>query len=175
MLKRGGSPWGLLKQLSSVFAANVELGRAVLLSEGYLYAEEPRLAFALVDLVSAQMLFNEKQIWIQRGDRLLHAERTNTGGYAFIDGAERGQRVRLMLFDRIGVGSRPPALHRDFRELRQRLGFDRARVLHETPEALVVHLRYGSRWVESLLKAEDAHLELDCELLGDRAEEVRAY
>ncbi|HKY40993.1 MAG TPA: hypothetical protein VJN18_33895 [Polyangiaceae bacterium] len=175
MLRRGNSPWGLLKQLSSVFAANVELGRAVLLSEGYLYAEQPRLAFALVDLVAAQMLFNEKQIWIQRGDRMLHAERTNTGQYAFIDGAERGQRVRLMLFDRIGVGTPPLALHRDFRELRQRLGFDRARVLHQTPGALVVHLRYGSRWVESLLEAEDAHLKLDCELLGDRAEEVRAY
>jgi hypothetical protein len=175
MLKRGNSPWGLLQKLAGVFAANVELGRAVLLSEGYLYAEEPRLAFALVDLVSAQLLFNDKQIWIQRGARLLHAERTNTGQYAFIDGAERGQRVRLMLFDRIGVGAVPPALHRDFRELRQHLGFDRARVVHETADSLVVHLRYGSRWIETLLEADGAHLELECEMLGAQADEVLAY
>jgi hypothetical protein len=175
MLKRGHSPWGLVQQLSSVFAANVELGRAVLLSEGYLYAEEPKLAFALVDLVSAQMLFNEKQIWVQRGARLLHAERTLTGQYAFVDGPERGQRVRLMLFDRIGVGTPPPALHRDFRELRQRLGFDRARIVHETADAMVAELRYGSRWVGSVLKVEDAHLELECELPGEHAAEVQAH
>lgn len=175
MLKRAHSPWGLLQQLSKVFAANVELGRAVLLREGYLYAEEPKLAFALVDLVSAQMLFNDKQIWIQRGDRLLRAERTHGGQYAFIDGAERGQRVRLMLFDRLGAGMPPPpALHRDFRELRQRLGFDRARVVHETPEELVVKLRYGARWVDSVLRARGAHLELECELTGEHATEVRA-
>lgn len=166
MLERTESPWSMLQRLSTVFAANPELARAVLLREGYLYAEEPKLAFALVDLVSAQLLFNEHELWLQRGDRTLRAARSRTGHYVFRDGPEAGERVRLMLFDRLGVGEPPAPLHRDFRELRQRLGFERARLVHETETELVVELRYGPHWVRSLLEAKGAHLELSCELAG---------
>ncbi|HEV8248078.1 MAG TPA: hypothetical protein VGP93_20025, partial [Polyangiaceae bacterium] len=115
MLRRSTSPWSLIKKLWSVFSADPELARAVLLREGYLYAEKPELAFALVDLVPAQLLFNDQHIWIQRGERLLSAERTRTGNYVFSDGAERGERVRLLLFDRVGSGVTPAPLHRDLR------------------------------------------------------------
>jgi hypothetical protein len=169
MLAKAHSPWGTLQRLASVFASNPELGRAVLLREGYLYADEPKLAFALVDLVSAQLLFNQKQLWLQRGERLLRLERSNTGHYVYVDGAEQGQRARLMLYDRIGVDSPPAPLHRDFRALRQRLGFERARVIHETEAAMVVELGYGGRWVRSLLEVTGAHLELACELTPEPA------
>lgn len=175
MLSRSTSPWSVLQQLVAIFSANDELARGVLLREGYLFADEPRLAFALVDLVSAQMLFNDKQIWVQRGERLLQAERSRTGHYVFVSGRERGERVRLMLNDRIGTGAPPPPLHRDFRALRQQLGFDRARIVHETETGLVVDLRYGSSWIRSLLTARGAHLELACELLGHRAQAVGAW
>ncbi len=163
MLRRTSSPWSMIKQLWPVFSANPELGRSVLLREGYLYAEKPELAFALVDLVAAQLLFSDKHIWIQRGDRILTAERTRNGQYAFDDGPERGERVRLLLFDRIGTGDPPPAIHRDFRSLRQRLGFDRVRVVHLSENSIVADLRYGTAWVPSLISADGARLELVCE------------
>jgi len=163
MLQRTSSPWSMLQRLTPVFAANVELARSVLLRDGYLYAEKPELAFALVDRVSAQLLFADKHIWVQRGERMLRAERTLTGHYAYVEGPERGEHVRLMLFDRIGTGEPPPALHRDFRSLRLRLGFDSVRIVHQTERTLVADLRYGASWVRSLLRADGARLELTCE------------
>jgi hypothetical protein len=175
MLWRSRSPWSLLQRLSSLFTSNPQLGRAVVLSEGYLYAEEPKLAFALVDLISTQLLFNEKRVWIQRGEQLIYASRDAHGKYVFADGAGAGERVRLMLYDRIGVGEPPAALHRDFRALRQRLGFERARIVHETETAVVAELRYGQLWVRSLLAARDANLRLQCEEVGDHGSELARF
>jgi len=172
MLQRTSSPWSALQRQLPVFAANPELARAVLLREGYLYAEKPELAFALVDLVSAQLLFNDKQIWIHRGESVLHAERTRTGHYVYVDGPQKGQRVRLLLFDRIGTGHLPPPLHRDFRGLRERLGFDRAKVVHQTEWNTVADLRYGSAWVRTLLLAQGSRLEPICEAANPEAEAI---
>lgn len=170
LLRAANSPWSVVQRLWAVFSANPELGRSVLLRDGYLYAEEARLAFALVDRVSAQMLFSDQQIWIHRGERLLTAKRTLGGEYVFTNGAERGQRVRLMLFDRIGAAEpATPPVHRDFRALRQRLGFDRVRGMHLTETRIVADLRYGSVWVPTLLESRGAHLDLVCELIGSES------
>jgi hypothetical protein len=165
MLRTTSSPWSMISKLWPVFSVNPELGRSVLLREGYLYAEKPELAFALVDLVAAQLLFSDKQIWIQRGDRLLTAERAKSGHYIFSDGPERGERVRLLLFDRVGVGTPPPPLHRDFRALREALHFDRIRIVRQTEASIVADLRYGKSWVRTLLNVEGAHLSRNCELV----------
>jgi hypothetical protein len=58
MLEDTDSPWSRLQALWTLFSAKPDLGRSVLLRDGYLYAEKPQLAFALVDLVSAQTLFS---------------------------------------------------------------------------------------------------------------------
>lgn len=163
MLKTTSSPWGILDKLWPVFSLNPELGRAVLLRDGYLYADRPELAFALVDLVTVQMLFSDRTVWIQRGERTLHAERTKAGRYVFSDGAERGQRVKLLLFDRIGTGTPPAPLHRDFRALRQTLGFDAVDVKRLGRERIVANLRYGALSVPTLLASEGAHVSLVCE------------
>ena len=163
LLRQTSSPWSVLDRLWPVFSQNPELGRSVLLRDGYLYAEKPELAFALVDLVTVQMLFSDRHVWIQRGERTLNAERTKNGRYVFTDGPERGQRVKLLLFDRIGTGEPPSPLHRDFRALRSELGFDRVRVVHLGREQIVADLRYGSVWVRSLLASQGAHLELVCD------------
>jgi hypothetical protein len=176
MLRRSSSPWSLLNRLWPVFSANPELGRSVLLREGYLYADRPELAFALVDLVAAQLLFSDREIWIQRGERTLHAERSRTGHYVFTDGAERGERVRLLLFDRVGTGTPPEPLHRDFRPLRQTLGFDRVRMVHLGERSIVADLRYGSIWVRTLLATSNARLKKTCEVQSrDTAAEVAAF
>lgn len=163
MLRTTSSPWGILDKLWPVFSLNPELGRAVLLRDGYLYADRPELAFALVDLVTVQMLFSDRSVWIQRGERTLHAERTKAGRYVFSDGAERGERVKLLLFDRIGTGTPPAPLHRDFRALRQELGFDAADVKRLGAERIVANLRYGALSVPTLLAADGAHLSRVCE------------
>jgi hypothetical protein len=166
MIENTDSPWSTIQRLWTLFSLKPDLGRSVLLRDGYLYAEKPELAFALVDLVSAQTLFSDERIWIQRGERQLTAERTKTGNYVFVDGPEKGDRVRLLLFDRVGVGPPPVPLHRDFRALRLRLGFDRVAVKHMTEGAIVADLRYGSTWVETLLDSQGSHLEFRCDTAG---------
>ena len=163
MLRHTSSPWSVLDKLWPVFSQNPELGRSVLLRDGYLYADRPELAFALVDLVTVQMLFSDRQVWIQRGERLLHAERTKTGRYVFSDGAEHGQRVKLLLFDRLGTGTPPAAIHRDFRALKSELGFDQVEVKFLGARHIVANLGYGLLSVPTLLAANDAHLSLVCE------------
>jgi hypothetical protein len=163
MIENTDSPWSTIQRLWMLFSMKPDLGRSVLLRDGYLYAEKPELAFALVDLVSAQTLFSDERIWIQRGERQLTAERTKNGNYVFVDGPERGERVRLLLFDRVGTGTPPVPLHRDFRTLRLRLGFDRVAVKHMTERAIVAELRYGSIWVPTLLDSQGAHLEFRCD------------
>jgi hypothetical protein len=167
MLRRTSSPWSVLKSLWTLFSLRPDLGHAALLREGYLYADKPELAFALVDLVSAQLLFSDKQIWVQRGERLLHAERALTGHYVWSDGPEAGEKVRLRLFDRLGTGPVPPPLHRDFRAFARRLGFDRVKLQHLGVDTIVAELRYGSVWVPTVIEARGAALELGCELIPD--------
>jgi hypothetical protein len=157
-------PWDALRGLAPRFLHHPEHGRAALLREGYLYADEPNLAFALVDLISAQHLFDAQKIWIERGGVTRHAQRTKTGKYVYEDGPEAGRAVRLLLFDRIGTGTPSAPLHRDLRSLRYRLHFDSARVVHATERAMIADLRYGSLWVPSVLRSEGARLELECEL-----------
>lgn len=175
LLERTSSPWSVLKRLWPALSARPDLGRSVLLREGYLYAEKPHLAFSMVDLVSAQMLFSDDRIWVQRGERLLFAERTRSGEYVFSGGEEDGNTVRLMLFDRVGTGEPPPPIHRGLRAVRQRLGFDRMKIVHITENAVVADLRYGSAWVTTLLRAEGPSLRLECELVPEQqADEVEA-
>lgn len=169
-------PWDVLEQLLPRFRARPDLGRSVLLRDGYLYAEDPELAFALVSQISAEDLFDDARIWIQRGDRLMRARRQR-GRYVYVDGRFEGLPVKLLMFDRLGTGDVPhsPALHRDFRTLAYRLGFDRARILHVTERHLVVELRYaGKLWVPTLLRSDGPHLELAVELGGPKLEAVRA-
>ncbi len=161
-IRSARSPWTTLRELLRYFRSEPRKGRLSLLRQGYLYAEDPEVAFALVGLVGAHHLFDSQRIWVERGERLFHAKKKGHH-YVFEDGPKAGQPVRLLLLDRIGGGSGPdsPALHRDFRSLRYQLAFDRARVRHITEDRLVVDLRYGGQlWIPTLLRAEGPHLEL---------------
>jgi hypothetical protein len=172
--ERTSYPYSILKGVWSALTIKPELGRSVLLREGYLYADKPAQAFALVDLVSPQQLFSDATIWIQRGEKLFHAERSRAGHYVFSDGPEKGQRVKLVLFDRIGTGQPPEPLHRDFASLKRRLGFDRVKLTHLGEREIVADLRYGSAWVPTLLRSDGARLELECELETDQNRAILA-
>lgn len=135
------------------------LAREVFLPDGYLYSEDPNLAFALVSQVKPKELFDSDNLWIQRGALVMHARRDAKDGYVYLDGPEVGNRVRLLHLDRLGDGEVPTtALHRDFRILRGQLYFEQARIRHVTASTIVADLRYGEMWIPTLLGNEGARL-----------------
>jgi len=161
-----GNPYGTVSRILEESENFPKRARDALLRNGYLYAENPELAYALVSLVQPHELFGHDRIWIQRGETVLHAERRN-GKFYYVDGALEGERVRLLLFDRAGGGDEPPApLHLDLRALRYKLHFDRMQIGRVTDDHVVASLRYGRTWVPSLLKTEGAHVSLECEALA---------
>lgn len=170
---RTAYPWERLGALMPALRARPDLARALLLREGYLWAETPEMAHAIYDRITAELLFSERRIWIQRGALTSWAERDSSGRYLHGDGSP----ARVLPLDRIGVGSPPSeALHRDLRALRLELGFDRARILHATADTLVADLRYGRAWVPTLLAARGAALRLECEAVSpERETAVRVH
>jgi hypothetical protein len=68
---------------------------------------------------------------------------------------------------------------RDFRALRYRLNFDRANVRHVTESHVVADLKYGHLTVPSVLRADGARLDLECEIVHPtqvaNLAEVRAH
>ena len=169
-------PSTFLDTLVKAFRVRPLLGRQILLRNGYLYADEPELAFAMVHHVRAEYLYDDPRIWIQRGDALLIAERMPSGKYRYTNGSLQGKEVSLILFDRIGTGAPPPALHRDVRSLRYRLHFDGLDVTHLTATHLVADLRYGGLTIPTVLKADGPRLELACEAVPPaRARDLALY
>jgi hypothetical protein len=167
-LSTSEQPGGVLARLVEVLQDRPAEARAVLLRDGYLYAEDLLHADALVRYVRAELLFREPEFWIQRGEQLLHATREpGQRRYSYGDGPLRGRPVSLVLFDRVGVGEVPPPVHRDVRALRYRLGFTRLRVRHLTRTHVVADLQYGDTWVPTLLEAQDARLVRVCEVLPE--------
>jgi hypothetical protein len=81
------------------------------LASGYLYADEPNLAFTgRSDLRT--LLVRCRADLDHRGGVMRHAKRTPSSKYVYEDGL-KGRAVRLLLFDRIGTGAAPEPLHRD--------------------------------------------------------------
>lgn len=157
-------PVDVLTRLIPAFAQAPKVGRQVLLRDGYLFADNPNLARALVTGLTVEHLFAHDTIWIRRGEMLMHAERRR-GLYYYTDGPNSGERVTLLLFDQLGHGPVPErSLLRDFRALQARVHFDRATVKHATDKALVAELSYGPLRVTTLLRSQGPHLDLDCEL-----------
>jgi hypothetical protein len=163
------SPWNAVETTFKNFGKLPGYARQTLLKDGYLYADDPALAFALVQLVSPDDLFGHDKIWIERGEKVLHAERRH-GRYYYSDGPSVGDPVHLLVFDRIGSGDPTPnPLHRDLRSLRYRLHFDRMDVRHITEQRIVADLHYGNVSVPTLLSSEGARLNLECEVIDPGA------
>lgn len=170
-------PWDVLDRFLTGVRGRPQVARATLLRDGYLYAETPELAHALVQLVRPDHLFGHDEIWIQRGEHTYSARRDAAGRYVFAEGPKEGKRVDVLHLDRIGFGEAPEPLHRDLRSLRYRLHFDRMQVRHVTADRIVANLRYGNLWIPTVLRSEAARVELECEVvapsLRKRVEEAR--
>jgi len=164
-LAQSDSAWRTVKSLRRKLSGRKAHARRVFLTEGYLYSEDPKLAFALVSQVRLRDLFDAPRVWIQRGERTLTAKLQGKKQYVFADGLETGQRVRLLHLDRVGTGELPSALHRDFRSLRCRLFFERPKVRHHTAEFIVADLRYGDLWIPTVLRSDGPRLRLVAEVV----------
>ena len=153
------------------FYLRPELARSVLLRDGYLYTEEPGLAFALVQKVELSHLFSDEVIRIQRGSQVFEARRSE-GEYVYATGPEVGQPAKVLLFDRVWNDSEAPtrSLHVDLETVADALGFWRSRLEYASDHWVVLNLLYGEQWVLSLFRRNGAALNLECELLEPRYE-----
>lgn len=149
------------------YAHQPNILRALLLPDGYVYASDPHDALALVRSLQLTHAFKEPVIWLQRRDQVFRLERFKVRTatvYRYAEGPSEGQEAQLLFGDRVAASPSDLAnpLHRDLRTLARDAGFDRTRVLHRTPSAIVANLRFGGRWVRAVLTAEGAKLHLTC-------------
>lgn len=141
--------------------------RSILLPEGYVYASDPLDALEVVRSLQLPLLFQEPVIWLQRQAEVVRLERfreRNTSLYRYAEGPYQGQPASLQFGDRLAISPAEFAnpLHRDLRTLARDVGFDRVRIEHRVASALVVQLRFGTRWVRGVLTAQGASLQLAC-------------
>lgn len=173
-------PWDTLRLIRDRFRFAPRVGREVLLRDGYLYADNPDLAWSLWESVRLDHLFDEPLLTLERGSSRLDVVKDREKGYVYASGPDRSKPARILLFDRVAVATDParPPLHLDVRSLAHELAFERLRVERLTDEGVLASLRYGKRWVRAVLVAEGARLRQRCELDGpgakDELERARA-
>lgn len=153
-------------------AANPALAQEVLLSDGYLFAETPSLAFGLGQVVRLEDLFADRRLWLQRGaERRPLVQKRRGDRVAYVD-EQSGQRATLLFLDRVAVN--PDALgdplHYDLSEVHATLGFDAAVVRHLGRQQVVLDARYGRFIAPTLLAVSGARLELECEAVPPSGE-----
>jgi hypothetical protein len=156
-----------------------ELAREVFLTEGYLYSESAELGALYVDYLALGLLFRQPELSLARGREVWTLVR-HDGDYEYKAGPERGQRARLLLFDRVFVaGSEPgPALHLDVRAVAAQSLADELRLDRLTDTGALGALRFGADWLPAALKRSGDALELSCErvspTLADSVAQARA-
>jgi hypothetical protein len=162
-----GQPGRRVKDLVARHRADPHALRAILLREGYLYTSEPLDALATVTSLHLDDLFDEPELWLDRGSERQHLARglgPRERAYRIADGPGAGRAAELLFGDRVAtspddLGS---PLHRDVRALSESYGFDRVRIVHRTADALVADVRFGARWARTVLDAEGASLHVGC-------------
>ncbi|MCK6538127.1 MAG: hypothetical protein L6Q84_34570 [Polyangiaceae bacterium] len=136
--------------------------RGLVLREGYVYADGPHEALALVTLLELTALFDEPAIVLQRGAKVFQLRRT-TGRFPIYRHVD-GRPAELLLGDRVALTNDQLAqpLHRDLRALSRDAGFDRARIARRSAGGVLADLRFGEHWVKTLLASDGAQLTLVC-------------
>jgi len=141
-----------------------ELAREVFLTEGYLYSERPALAALYVNYLALGLLFREPELRLARGADVWTLKRRGVD-YEYLDGPLRGERARLLLFDRVFVvGKEPgPALHFDLRVAAAQSLSDEISLLRITENGVVASLRFGQDWLPAAFKRAGSAVQLECQ------------
>jgi hypothetical protein len=147
--------------------ADKPLLRALLLREGYAYAEDPQDALWLAAEVKLADLFDEPTLYLQRGATTHELTRGGTKKepvYTFAGGPFAGMNADLLFGDRVALAKTDltDPLHRDFNGLVDDVGFDRAALVRTTDHAILADLRFGERTARAVLATDGAAVHLAC-------------
>ena len=119
----GGMRWRKIDPLIKKYSKHKWKLRTLLLRDGgVLYVEDARAASDIYRFVSVSDLFDDEVVWHRRGDAIHKLTRLNRRTYAFAEGPRAGQRVRLLIFDRLAPTRQ---------EVEGRLGWDLLRLRPE--------------------------------------------
>ncbi len=165
--------------------AEKEVKRKQVLSEdGYLFADDPVLALALIEQVSLLKLFDERTLYLQRGVDIYEIDRApetklDKERYVYKDGPFDGEKVDFLFGDRVATSraelESKPSRVVDLSDLMTRSEFDRIRPVKLTEKALVADVRYGAdTWVPALFDVQGSKLELKCEALTAELAKAKA-
>jgi hypothetical protein len=162
------SPWAAFSEVFERFRGRPTELRQVLLTDGYLYAEQPAVAALLAHGVALPQLFSEKELLVVRGERTLRAERVGSE-YVWADGPEHGERARLWLFDRVQVSGEKPRASKHVAVSGLRLGTSSIEIERLTERAALAQLQYGALRVPAVLAVREGRLVLECESVSAEA------
>jgi hypothetical protein len=165
-------PFKRVESLKRRFARQPAELRQLVLREGYLYSADPIEALALVNRLELTDLFDEPELFLQRGTTVQRLRLEPGKRPRYVD--DDGRTAKLLLADRIALtrqGLQRP-LHRDLRRLAHELSFERARVQRQTEVAVLAELRFGGQWYTAVLEADGARLSLAC-IDGEKPERDR--
>ena len=145
--------------------------RALLLREGYLYAEQPDDAYELEARVTLPELFDEEHLLLTRGTEQtkLRLKPGKYREYVFDGGPKDGKKAAIVFGDRIEVADKEghvasptPWLHRDILGLAWAHGLERISFERITEKELLTQLRVGPLSVKAVLEAHNASLSIAC-------------
>ncbi|MCU0685339.1 MAG: hypothetical protein MUF34_24385 [Polyangiaceae bacterium] len=142
--------------------------RQAALREGYVYATDPIEALDLVTSLRISDLFDEPEVWLQRGAHTFRLVRSVVGrgdaSYRYADGPRAGHDADLLFLDRLAASATEleVPLHRDVADEGEAWGFDRVRLANVSGVDAAAELRLGGRWVRAVLRAEGPALRVAC-------------
>lgn len=160
-------PYVRIARLVSRMKHDKKALRAILLRDGYVYADDPQDAFELDARIKLTDLFDEEHIVLERGEetfRLVRNKGKYETTYQHEDGVRKGKPAQVLFGDRLRLdGDAAPApLHRDVLSFAHREGFDRMTVKRITDDALLADLRFGDTTLRTVVAAKGAKLSIEC-------------
>ncbi|MBK8252187.1 MAG: hypothetical protein IPK82_05910 [Polyangiaceae bacterium] len=170
-LRTTDKPLTLVKGLVRRFGRSPETLRRIFLREGYVYADDPDLALAMVETLRLAALFREEKVFVLRGAEvfsLTRAEKTRylPERYVYTNGPYKGEVAEVLLGDRVGL-SREELLKDvaawDVSAVWERHGVDRLRVKHLSAGGLVAEIKTrGGPWITGVFEPQGPGLKLGC-------------
>ena len=175
-----GSPYVSIPNVLGAVKYFPEKARALLIPEGYVYGESPEEATVLVDVLRLGRLFNEKEIFLLRGSETFALERDNKLGiFRFKDGPDQNEEAHLLLGDRVAITKEELAspIHRNLQPIVDSDCPDQLKIEHLAEGWANVKYRFGSDWVDAVIKEHGTDYKTECTILegesGERASVIR--
>ncbi len=172
-------PWRAFSKVMTRYRRAPRELRKLILTDGYLYADQPSTAALLTNSIALNQLFSERAIVVTRGNRTLHASRKN-GDYFWTDGPERDLPARLWLFDRVAVDGEHlgPSSLVALGAVRDESGATSIEIERVTRDAVLAQLVYRGLRIPAILAIQHNELHLDCQAgsveLNHQVEAARA-